>query len=216
MPHKQMISATADEAWGAAIAAQRINQGYIKSPVHDQSGDIVKQTNRAIAYSILNDKQDRVTDEDKEKIEIIKNHFRQLSFKILTGKALNDYEATVSRIIENDMFTSPYDFAVLVSLPQSYERDIDNQAREQDLKENSVDEFLAPVKTRVDAKIRIVKSVYSRKYDTYFMNGLTESNHRVFFAYRSDLEVDSTVSVRGTVKGHRDPFTTQLNRVKVM
>jgi len=60
-----------------------------------------------------------------------------------------------------------------------------------------------------------LKCVYSQKWFTYFVTGITSSDQAVFFSYKQEVAVGNVLNIAGTVK-RQDNNQTQLNRVKVL
>jgi hypothetical protein len=68
---------------------------------------------------------------------------------------------------------------------------------------------------KVSLDIEVVKCIFSRNFNTYFVTGITDKNQAVFFSYKNGMNVGQSVKIVGNVKAHRDD-STQLNRVKVI
>ena len=99
---------TADQVWGLAVAADRINGGYLKEdewlpnatpPCRGRQANklMVKQWLREGAFS-------EATAEDIEKGREIRNYFNGFLLKQISGK-INDFEAQALRIAQMDEFT---------------------------------------------------------------------------------------------------------------
>jgi hypothetical protein len=74
---------------------------------------------------------------------------------------------------------------------------------------------LAPVGTKVECQVEVIKSVYSQNYNTNYIRAVTLDTRRVvMFNYREGMDPGTVLTIRGTVKAHREDCT-QLNRVKV-
>jgi hypothetical protein len=75
---------------------------------------------------------------------------------------------------------------------------------------------LAPVGTKVECQVEVVKSVYSQNYNTNYIRAVTVDTRKVvMFTYREGWDVGTVLTIRGTVKAHREDCT-QLNRVRVL
>jgi hypothetical protein len=119
-------------------------------------------------------------------------------------------------ISNRDVITSTYDVAVIASLPASYEKSVKRDDVDRRINFASGG-YISTVGNKVNVtNVEVLKCVYSEKWGTNFVTGITSEDQVVFFAYKNQLEVGKTISIQGIVKGQRNPNTTQLNRVKVM
>ena len=204
-----VINYPANDVWAAAAAAQRINGSYIKMTHEDTPGI---ETNRDIVYQLLKDSSP-VTDADRTAGDAARTYYKGLTFKILQGKKLSDFDNTALSIANRDVITGVYDIAIITSLPSCYER---GAARDKnDNRLNQAKGFVGSIGDKVTLTIEVMKSTYSQNYGIYFITGLTDGNESVFFALKNGMERGDGVKVSGTVKAHRVD-STQLNRVKVL
>lgn len=203
------LSIPAIDVWGAAAAAQRINGSYVK--FIDAEDPNPKQINRAIVKELLADTT-RITAEDRIAGEQVRSYYKGFTFKLLQGKALNEFDNAAMRIASQDQITSPYDIAVITSLPSCYERGAKRDQVNSRL-DRASGGFIGSPGDKVTLEVEILRSTFSQQYNTCFVTGLTSKDQRVFFAYKQALE-RGLVKITGTVKAHRDN-STQLNRVKV-
>jgi hypothetical protein len=213
---KPVVNYNADDVWGAAVAAQRINGKYVKlSMISESDPAINQQSNRQIVNSFLADPF-TITDEDREQGKQVRTFFQAFTFKILQGKALNEFNNTAMLISNRDVITSEYDVAVITSLPSSYERGVKQQTVDQRIN-FARGGYVGTVGNKIQvANIEVLKCIYSEKWGTHFATCITTEDQVLFFAIKNRLEVGKTISIQGTVKGQRNPNTTQLNRVKVI
>jgi hypothetical protein len=205
------LNLNAVDVWGAAAAAQRINGSYIKVPPADENSEYITETNRAIISNFLSDTS-LISDADKEQGELIRNYYKGLTFKILQGVKLNDFDSTALAIANRDVIDSSYDIAVIASLPSCYVRAKsydDANARVRDASGH-----ISTVGNKVTLDIEVIKCVYSVNYNVFFVTGLTSDNKAVFFSYRERVERGNNITVTGKVKAHRDD-ATQLSHTKV-
>lgn len=212
---KPVLNFNADDVWSAACAAQRINGRYIKlSMITESKPDNPQVSNRAIVEGLLADTFS-ITDEDREQGKKVRSYFQAYTFKILQGKELSEFNNTAMLIANRDVITSTYDLAVICSLPSSYEK-----ASKRDDVDRRINfargGYVGTVGDKVNVTVEVVKRIWSEKWMTSFVTGITAEDQVVFFAFKNELEIGKTISIQGTVKGQRDPNTTQLNRVKVI
>jgi hypothetical protein len=209
------VSYPADMVWAAASAAQRINGAYIKAGQgYDAATDTVKPSNRELMLQLLDQRSNEITEQDREHGVLVRKGSQALMFDILKGKILNDFQQTALAISNRDEITSGYDIAVMASLPSGFER---TQAR------NTVEQrvrfaqggLVGQVGDKVTARVEVLRSSFSQQWMTWFITAVTEQDQPVFFSFKSELAVGSTVAITGTVKAHRDG-QTQFNRVKLV
>lgn len=201
------VSFNADNVWAAACAAQRISGKYVKYP----DGEF--KTNRSIVDSFL-ENPGLLTDIDREQGQVVRTYYKGLSFKILAGIKLNEFDHTALTISNRDVIESLYDIAVITSLPSCYDRSVKREDIESRIR-NADGGFVASVGSKVRVTVEVIRTVFSQNYQCWFITGITKENQALFFSYRQQLEVGATVEVAGTVKAHRDN-STQLSRVKVI
>lgn len=211
---KLVLNHNADDVWGAAVQAQRINGSYIKlSMISESDPDLTKLSNRMIVEKLLADPF-TITDEDREEGKKVRSFYQAYTFKILQGKRLSEFDNTAMLIANRDVIESTYDVAVIASLPSCYERGVKRQTVDQRVS-FATGGFIGRVNDKVSVAIEVLKSVYSQKWMTHYITGITSDDQVVFFAYKSELPAGNLFDIYGTVKAHRDT-TTQLNRVKVI
>ena len=211
---KPVLNLNADEVWGAAAMAQRVNGGYVKiSMLSESDKELNKLSNRQIVESLMVDPR-LITEEDMEQGKKVRAFYQALTFKILQGKKLNEFDNTAMLLANRDVITSNYDVAVIASLPSCYERGSKRQSVDQRIS-FAKGGFIGAIGNKASATIEVVRSVYSSKWVTNYITGITSDDQVVFFSYRTELPIGAMVDIYGTVKSHRDN-TTQLNRVKVL
>ena len=211
---KVTVNYNADDVWSAACAAQRINGSYIKLSVISESDPATtKLSNRMIVEQLLADLSS-ITDEDREQGVKVRAFYQAYTFKILQGKQLSDFDNTAMLIANREVITGNYDVAVIASLPSCYERGVVRQSADQRVN-FATGGFIGKANDKVTASIEVLKSVFSMKWNTNYVTGITTDDQVVFFAYKESLDIGKVLNINGTVKAHRDN-STQLNRVKVI
>jgi hypothetical protein len=211
---KPVLNFNADDVWSAACAAQRINGSYVKlSMLSESDKELNKLSNRQLVESLLVDTF-LITDEDREQGKKVRTFYQALTFKILQGKHLNEFDNNAMVLSNRDVITSNYDLAVIASLPSCYERGVARQSVDQRIK-FAQGGFIGQVGNKVSTSVEVLRSVYSHSYNVNFVTGINSDDQVVFFAFKKELEVGKMYDIYGNVKSHRDT-TTQLNRVKVI
>jgi hypothetical protein len=211
---KPVLNIPAENVWSAAVAAQRINGAYVKLSVLSESDPSMScQSNRKIIESLLVDPAG-ITDEDREQGKKVRSFYQAFTFKILKGTRLSEFDNNAMLIANRDVIEGNYDVAVIASLPSCYERGVLRQSADQRVS-FATGGFIGKANDKVSASIEILKSVYSIKWNTNYVTGITTDDQVVFFAYKEALDIGKVLNINGTVKAHRDN-STQLNRVKVI
>jgi hypothetical protein len=211
---KPVLNIPAENVWSAAVAAQRINGAYVKLSVLTEADKTEnKLSNRQLVESFMVDPS-LITEEDMEQGKKVRAFYQAFTFKILQGKRLNEFDNTAMLLANRDVITGSYDVAVIASLPSCYERGMKRQTADQRVNFASGG-FVGSVGDKVSTTIEVLKSVFSMKWGTHYVTGITSDDQVVFFAYKSELPIGKMYDIYGTVKAHRDN-TTQLNRVKVI
>ena len=211
---KVSVNYNADEVWAAAVQAQRINGSYIKlSIVSESDPATTKLSNRMVVEQLLADPF-IITDEDREQGKKVRAFYQALTFKILQGKQLSDFDNNAMLIANREVITGNYDVAVIASLPSCYERGVERQTAEQRVN-FATGGFIGKASDKVKLEIEVIKCTYSHSYNVFFVTGITTQDQPVFFSYKDKVPTGDTMNIAGTVKAHRDNIT-QLNRVKVL
>lgn len=210
-PKKPAFSYTADDVWAAACQAQQINGEYVKASMPN---DVLRSTNRAIVELLLADPT-KITDESRAQGKKVRQYYQAFTFKVLKGTKLSEFDKYAMVLSNSDVIETAYSLAVIISLPQSYERGVKRDNVDQRVK-FATGGYIGNVGDKVTLTIEVVKTVYSQKWNTSYFTGITHEDQIVFFAYNhiDRLEIGDTYTIQGTVKAHRDN-STQLNRVKV-
>ena len=211
---KLVLNHNADDVWAAACQAQSINNAYVKlSMISESDPSETRLSNRIITEGLLTETFN-ITDEAREQGKKVRAFYQALTFKILQGKHLTDFDNTAMLLADRDIITSTYDVAVIASLPSCYERGVERQLTEQRVN-FATGGFINKAGDKVKLEIEVIKCTYSHSYNVFFVTGITEQDQPVFFSYKEKVPTGDTMNIFGTVKAHRDNIT-QLNRVKVI
>ena len=215
---KPVLNFNADDVWAAACQAQRVNGAYVKLSILSESDPSMdRKSNRQLVELLLADTT-QITDEDREQAKTVRKYYQAFTFKILKGIKLSEFDNTAMLIANRDIIESNYDVAVMASLPSCYERGVKRDGVDQRVK-FATGGFIGRVGDKVNVTIEILKTIYSQKWNTNYVTGITSDDQAVFFAYNhiNNVEIGKTYKFFGTVKAHshRDNLT-QLNRVKVV
>lgn len=198
----------------AACAAQRINGTFFNSLSEGNPNN--QKTNRQLVMDLLEDPNgSSITEDDVEQANKIKSHYAGLTFKVLSGGYINGFDLSVMKLLENETTDSFHAVAVMASLPNSYVIAHSRVIAEQRIN-FAQGGYVGTVGNKINLSCEVLKCIYSQKYNTYYINTITDNDEVVFFSYKQKIEIGSKINIAGNVKAHRDEKVTQLNRVKVI
>lgn len=203
-----------DTIFAAACYADRVNAGeYIKYAAQVDSTGTMSVTNRELMARALED-QSVITQADRDAGEAVRKYYHTLTFKVLRGQRLSEFDNTAMLLANKEQSQGSYDIAIAASLPSCQRR---AATRDQaDAKVNFAQGgLIGKVGDKVSAKVEIVKCVFSQQWNVFFLTGLTDKDQPVFFAFKKQVAPGTQMNIQGTVKAHRDN-STQLNRVRAV
>jgi len=205
---------TADQVWGCAVAADRINEGYLKESVYARNLDVIeKQANKLMVKDWLRTNSfGMVTAADIEKGREVRHFFNGFLLKELSGK-INDFERQALKIAQMDEFTgrNMLEFAIISCLPAAMIREQSNKELTSEIRNST--QLQGSVGDKIQGEITVVKSYYSKDYDKFRITARL-SDAFVDFWFGADLK--GSVSIKAKIKSVRGNNTTQLNFVKVI
>ena len=205
---------TAQQVWGAAAAAQRINGEYLKEDRRDHhTGLVVKTANKSLVKNWLRTNDfSQITAADISAGETARNHFKGYTLLALSGR-MNDFQQTAMKIAAMDTFTgrNMYEFAVISCLPSVAIRD----AAHADLKREIFQSEQLPgaVGETIIGDITVIRTRYNPEYNKYRIDArLGES----IVDFWHSQELKGELRIKGKIKAQRGDKTTQLNYVKII
>ena len=208
---------TADQVWGLAVAADRINEGYFKEQQWGQSDSgeskLLKESNKAmVKYWLRNNNFTEATAEDIAKGQEIRNYFNGFLLKQISGK-INEFEQQALRIAQMDEFTNRnmLEFAIVSCLPSVMIRDQSRNELAREVRHST--QLTGNVGDKIQGEIEVVKCYYSKDYDKFRVTAKLVDSF-VDFWYNSNLEAGDRISIKAKIKSVRGDNTTQLNFVK--
>ena len=201
----------ADDVWAAAWQAyvQNGNQ-YVKAIM---PGVPNHKTNRMIVEELLTDTT-QITQESRDAGETMRRYFMGLTFKIIEGARLSEFMQGAYDAACKTEIKTKLELAIIASLPATYEK----SAKRDDVNRRinfARGGFVGDIGEKVSLNIEVVKSLWSQKWNTWYLTGITGEDQVVFFACKETFDIGTHLTITGTVKGQRDN-STQLNRVKVL
>jgi len=215
------IKYAVSDVWAAACAAQRINGAYIKEGRVDTDVDgmviSVVRRNRDIMMDFLTCPENLTVDDVVAGEQVLNELKGDLMWRALKGQ-LNDFDQSASKVIAvEDHFDSHLnrlELAVVACLPASYER-LKSRQNTQDRMSQTSGEYVAPVGHKAMVNVSVVGCNYSTNWNTYYITAITQDNQAVLFNLRDPQAPGVRMSIKGTVKAHKNG-TTQLNRVSIV
>lgn len=206
---------TADQVWGCAAAAHRINGGYVKEPVWSYPVDgqpvLSRDSNKNMVKRWLREQDfSQITAADYDAGNTYRNHFKTYTLLALKG-TLNDFQSTAMRIAAKDQFTGRdlYDFAVVACLPSVSERDQAHTEFKRDLYHSEPLEGTPGDVITCD--MVTISCRWNANYGKYRITGRINDS---FVDFYHSTEFEGTVRIKAKIKQQRGDKTTQLNYVK--
>lgn len=209
---------TAEQVWAFAATADRINDGqYVKEDQRSSDGQcVIREANKLMIRRWLQEGYcGEDTDADRELGAAARAWHRGQLLMTALKRPLSEFEDTLIRATDQDEFAlevNQLEIAIIASQIRSYRT---GAAHEQRMWGTDTSP-MAAVGTKVECQVEVVKSVYSQNYNTNYVRAVTVDTRKVvMFTHREGWDVGSILTIRGTVKAHREDCT-QLNRVRVL
>lgn len=206
---------TADHVWGLAVAADRINGGYVKVDqwnTNSAAAFLEKQANKTMVKTWLRNGENPATAADVERGREIRNYFNGYLLKQIAGR-INDFEATALRIAQMDMFGNKnlLEFSVISCLPSVMLRD--QQRKELKNAISSSTQLQGEPGDKITGEIEVFRCDYQQMYDKFIVQARMGDSY-VSFWFGGRLE--GTMTIRAKIKEQRGDLTTALNFVKLI
>ena len=207
---------TADQVWGLAVEADRINSGYVKDAVWGQSDSgeskLIKQANKVMVKQWLRDNR-QPSAEDTEKGREYRNFFNTYTMKALMG-GLSDFDRQALRIAQMDTFTGKnmLEFAIVSCLPSTARREQERTELKREV--YSSEQLVGNVGDVIRGDIEVISSRYNVNYNKHKIVARMGEAF-VDFWFSQNLDKGAVRTVQGKIKAVRGDKTTQLNFVKI-
>ena len=207
---------TAEQIWGAAMAAHRINGGYVKESEWDydaQPAKVKREANKLMIKGWIRAKDlAAVTPEDILKGQEVRSHFNSYMFLAIAGK-LNDFQTQAYKIAQKAEFTAKdsLELAIASCLPMIYERDRDRKEFMNQLRDST--QLPGTVGAAVAGEIIVLDSRYNVNFNKWKISAKLVDSF-VDFWYNKNIEKGAVMKIKGKIKAQRGDNTTQLNYVK--
>ena len=206
----------ADQVWGLAVRADKLNDGYCKEPVYAATeshgidyNQVIKTPNKALVKQWLRENI-QPTEEEIAAGQVVRNHFKGYTLQAIAGK-LNEFQQTALRIAAMDTFTggNMLEFSLISCLPAAARRD----TAKSDLKR----EIYASEQVRgiegetIVGDIDVVECRYNPNFQKFRIAARMGESYVDFWFPK---ELKGTHRIKAKIKAHRGDKTTQLNYVK--
>jgi hypothetical protein len=206
---------TADQVWGCAAAAQRINEGYFKEDQWDtaEAGIKIKTANKSLVKAWLRDEDySQITAADIAAGQTARNHFKSYTFLAIAGR-LNEFQTTAMQLAAKEEFTGRdiYDFAVISCLPSVAVRDVANSELKREI--YTSEQLQGDVGDSIVGDITVISARFNPDYAEH---KITARMGESFVDFWFGKELEGTIRIKGKVKTQRGNKTTQLNYVKIV
>ncbi len=207
---------TADQVWGLAVAADRINGGYVKFDVRSADGLFIsKEANKQVVKRWLREGAvTEATEEDIEQGREVRRHFNSYTFLALQGR-LNEFQHTALKLAQKEQFTGrdTYDFSVISCLPDVARRDRKDREFQGLLRESQP---IAGVDgDRVSGHVTVDRIRYSQEYNKFMITARMGESF-VEFWFDRELKPENSYAIKARIKRQKPNHITQLNYVKVV
>jgi hypothetical protein len=206
---------TADQVWGCAAAAQRINEGYFKEDQWDtaEAGVKIKTANKSLVKAWLRDEDySLLTAADITAGQTARNHFKSYTFLAIAGR-LNEFQETAMKLAAKEEFTGRdiYDFSVISCLPSVAVRDAANSELKREI--YTSEQLQGAVGDSIVGDITVISARFNPDYAKH---KITARMGESFVDFWFGKELEGTIRVKGKIKTQRGNKTTQLNYVKIV
>lgn len=152
------------------------------------------------------------TDKVKEEVDYLIAWSKQVFFKTISGNA-TQWQQRVANIIHQyddgqiEGLSLEAIAGAILTFPQTRFR------MEAERRMNSAFGRMGTPGDQVSLNAEVVRANYSEKWNTFFIQAVTEDNYGVFFSHKEEIEPKTKIRFSGRVKAHRDNIT-QLHYVK--
>jgi len=204
METNKPILYTAQQFWGAAVAAQRINGHYVK-----------RHSNTTSNYDVMVKclQENTVTSEDIEQGMKVRDFFQGLMFQFIQGTLQEFMLAAFNASTPENFSLKQREAYLIASLPQTYLREIEKRNSRDlidSLEEKSQPYSQPGSKLPDNFVVTIVTCTFNNKYGNFSVNALHE-NYLFFFWSHRAFTPNAKVVIHGKVQQHYHNQTTQIS-----
>ena len=200
---------TAEQVWGAAVAAHRINGEYLKED-DEWSSESPRVANKQLIKQWLYHNTSPATDDDISQGILCRRHFNGYLLLGIAGN-ITTFQQQALEISQKETFTNSnlFEFAVIACLPSVEE--LDTVRKTIDIRPYS--KLPGKVGDAVQSVVTVLSCVFNPHYHKYRVTAAI-SDTIVEFWFKDYIE--GTISISAKIKSITADFLTQLNRVKLV
>lgn len=211
------------DVFSLACAAQRINTKYVKDSHNYES----VENDKILITHVFSNKQmvrdwistkdmSAVTDADKEQASIVQSYWQLRLFNVFNDTANAFEKAAIAAANSKEIQSRDFMLIGLIaSLPHLYEKNLlKDKITENKQQAELMSSHFGRIGDQVVGKIKVIDCIHSQLWNCYFITGQIDCN-MVRFSYKSSVELDQTLSIKGKIKKHCENNVTQLNYVKL-
>ncbi len=206
---------TADQVWALAVAADRINGGYLKETEWLPNATPPckgREANKLMVKQWLREGSNPATEQDLEEGRRVRSYFNTFIMRELAGR-LNDFERQALKLAQKAEFTGRdlYDFAVISCLPSVARRDQQRQEIKREIYQS--EQLQGSVGDAIVGDLTVINCWFNQNYMKYRVQGRMGES---FVDFWFSQQLTGQLRIKGKIKAVRDDKTTQLNYVKVL
>jgi hypothetical protein len=207
---------TAEQVWGMAMAAHRINGGYVKETEWDydvQPAAVKREANKLMVKRWVRATElNAVEPLDLERGQTVRAHFNSYMFLAIAGK-LNDFQSQAYKIAQKTEFTArdSLELAIASCLPMVYEKDRARKEFMEQLRDST--QLTGNVGDKVEGEIIVLDTRYNVNFNKWKISAKMVDSY-IDFWYNKNIAKGTVLCIKGKIKAVRGDNTTQLNYVK--
>jgi hypothetical protein len=216
-----------------ACAAQRYNNDYVKSNevMYSEDGKVMgyKYSNKMLMLFTLDPSRRSdtnpeylppvltVTEDDKSKVDDIRNYYRRLMFSVM-AQPDNDFLQEIHNLLNKEIM-SENKIGFAACLPSTYARDTQRNDVSKILKK-CVNSYVGEPGTKLtDLSATVIDCTRSKNFDAFNILAIVDEKLVSWFS-RTPIKLEDLTIVSAKVKGNNEHWLskkseTRLNYVKV-
>ena len=98
-----------------------------------------------------------------------RQHYKSLTFKMLQGGWMSDFDKSAMALADKDIITDMKDFGMIASLPKAYDRAVIKKGQEDRIaKETKTSIAIGKIKDRLELDVTVLRTILSHRYGCYF------------------------------------------------
>lgn len=196
-----VFNTTAEKAWAAAVAAQRINGRYIKAGEYVVDADNKPiPTNKEVMIALLTSPgQDLVTKEDVEQGKQAREWFQGQLFNLLGG-TLNEFMQKAAETAVKDEINLRTDAGMVACLPATWLRAAQKE-RVRDIVAESSSQHVGTITEKITRMIEVLEVKPGVSFSGWLVTA-TEGHNILRWCSSVQFVPGEAVRIQGKVKRH--------------